>query len=52
MGAYRLTHIQTANMNGVEPYAYLRTTLEAIAAEHSSSTIDQLLPWASTPSSR
>ena len=43
--------IETAKMNGVEPYAYLKTVLEAIVAGHPASKIDELLPWASTPSS-
>ena len=39
-------------MNGVEPFAYLKATLEAIAGGHRASKIDDLLPWAfSTPSS-
>ena len=41
--------IATAKMNGVEPLAYLKTVLEAIAAGYSASKIDQLLPWAFTP---
>ena len=36
-------------MNGVEPYAYLKDTLEAIAAGHPASKIDELLPWAHSP---
>ena len=44
--------IETAKMNGVEPFAYLKATLEAIAGGHPASKIDDLLPWAfSTPSS-
>lgn len=43
--------IETAKMNGVEPYAYLRATLEAIVAGHPASKIDELLPWAFTPDS-
>jgi transposase len=35
----------------VEPFAYLRTTLEAIAAGHPDSRIDELLPWNFNPSS-
>ena len=38
--------IETAKMNGVEPFAYLKTTLEAIAEGHPASRIDDLLPWA------
>ena len=37
--------IQTAKLNGVEPYAWLKATLEAIAAGHPTSRIDDLLPW-------
>ena len=38
-------------MNGVESYAYLKATLEAIAAGNPASKIDELLPWAHTPTS-
>ena len=37
--------IETAKLNGVEPYAWLKATLEAIAAGHPNSRIDDLLPW-------
>ena len=37
--------IQTAKLNGLEPYAWLKATLEAIAAGHPNSRIDDLLPW-------
>ena len=37
--------IGTCKMNGVEPFAYLKTTLERIAAGHPQSHIDELLPW-------
>ena len=37
--------IETAKLNGVEPYAYLKAILEAIAAGHPASRIDELLPW-------
>ena len=40
----RIASIETAKMNGVEPYAYLKATLEAIAAGHPA-RIDELLPW-------
>ena len=36
--------IETAKMNGVEPFAYLKATLEAIAAGHPQDRIDDLLP--------
>ena len=39
------SNIQTAKLNGVEPYAWLKATLEAIAAGHPNSRIDDLLPW-------
>jgi transposase len=37
--------IETCKLNGVEPYAYLKATLEAIAAGHPSARIDELMPW-------
>ena len=37
--------IATCKMNGVEPFAYMRTTLEAIATGHPHTRIDDLLPW-------
>ncbi|MDK3020971.1 IS66 family transposase [Pseudodonghicola flavimaris] len=43
--------IETAKINGVEPFAYLKTTLEAIAAGHPQGRIDELLPWNFKPSS-
>ncbi|MEY8841496.1 IS66 family transposase [Cribrihabitans sp. XS_ASV171] len=43
--------IETAKVNGVEPFAYLKSTLEAIAAGHPQSRIDDLLPWNFQPSS-
>jgi len=36
--------IGTAMLNGVEPFAYLRTVLERIG-EHPINRIDELLPW-------
>ena len=41
--------VETAKMNRVNPHAYLKATLEAIANGHPASEIDQLLPWAFTP---
>ena len=38
--------IETCKINGVEPFAYLAATLEAIAAGHPQSRIDNLTPWA------
>lgn len=43
--------IETAKINNVEPFAYLKGTLEAIADGHPKSRIDELLPWNFTPSS-
>ncbi|MDF2097537.1 IS66 family transposase, partial [Aquibaculum arenosum] len=40
--------VETCKLNGVEPYAYLRDTLEAIAADYPQSRLDDLLPWAFT----
>jgi len=37
--------IETCKLNDVEPYAYLKATLEAIAAGHPSARIDELMPW-------
>jgi transposase len=43
--------IETCKINGVEPYAYMKSTLEAIASGHPKSRIDDLLPWNFQPSS-
>ena len=43
--------LETAKLNRVEPYAWLKATLEAIAAGHPNSRIDELLPWNSPDSS-
>ena len=32
-------------MNGAEPYAWLKGTLEKIAAGHPQSLLHELLPW-------
>ena len=37
--------IETCKLNSVEPYAYLKATLEAIAAGHPAARIDELMPW-------
>ena len=37
--------IETCKLKGVEPYAYLKATLEAIAQGHPASRIDELMPW-------
>ena len=38
--------IATEKINEIEPFAYLKATLEAIAAGHPANRIDELLPWA------
>ena len=38
--------IETCKLNTVDPYAYLRDTLTAIANGHPMSRIDELMPWA------
>lgn len=38
--------IETAKLNGVEPFAYLKATLEALANGHPQSRLDELMPWA------
>jgi len=43
--------IETTKINNVEPFAYLKATLEAIATGHPKSRIDELLPWNFTPPS-
>jgi len=43
--------IETCKINGVEPFAYLKATLTAIANGHPQSRIDDLLPWNFNPSS-
>lgn len=43
--------VATAKVNGVEPFAYLKATLEAVAAGHPQAKIDVLLPWNFKPAS-
>jgi transposase len=43
--------IETCKLNGVDPLAYLTATLEAIAAGHPATRIDDLMPWAFSPAS-
>ena len=43
--------IETCKMNGVEPYAWLKSTLEKIAGGHPQSRIHELLPWNFDPAS-
>nr|WP_235986431.1 transposase domain-containing protein [Paracoccus aerius] len=43
--------IATTKVNGVEPFAYLKATLEAFAAGRPQAQIDNLLPWNFRPAS-
>ena len=43
--------IETAKINGVEPFAYLKATLEAIAQGHPKDRLDEPLPWNCAPAS-
>ncbi|EDM72305.1 probable insertion sequence transposase protein [Roseobacter sp. AzwK-3b] len=43
--------IETCKINGVEPFAYLKATLTAIANGHPQNHIEYLLPWNFKPSS-
>ena len=38
--------IETCKMNNVNPFDYLKATLEALANGHSQARIDELMPWA------
>ncbi|WP_191320880.1 transposase domain-containing protein, partial [Camelimonas fluminis] len=38
--------IETAKLNGVNPYLYLADVITRIVAGHPQSQIDELLPWA------
>jgi len=38
--------IETCKLNDVEPFAYLKATLKAIASGHPADQIDDLMPWA------
>ncbi|MBP6738136.1 MAG: transposase, partial [Rhodobacteraceae bacterium] len=42
--------IETCKINDIEPFAYLKATLTAIANGHAQSRLDDLLPWNFTPS--
>ena len=42
--------IETCKINGVEPFAYMKSTLQMIAAGHPKNRIDDLLPWNFQPS--
>ena len=43
--------IEACKINGIEPFAYLKATLTAIANGHAQSRLDDLLPWNFSPSS-
>jgi len=47
MRYWRTLHylIETAKLNGGNPHTWLRASLEAIAAGHPNSRIDERLPW-------
>ena len=38
--------IETCKLNSIDPYAYLRATIEAVANGHPKSQIDDIMPWA------
>jgi transposase len=38
--------IETCKMNDIEPFAYIKATLEAIASGYPADQIDELMPWA------
>ena len=42
--------LETAKLNGIEPYAYLKDVLERMTDGHPTSRIDELLPWNWKPS--
>jgi hypothetical protein len=37
--------LETAKLNGVEPYTYLKDVLDRMTNGHPMSRIDDLLPW-------
>jgi len=41
--------IETAKLNTVEPYGWLRDTLERMVAGHPVNRLDELLPWSWKP---
>jgi transposase len=43
--------IATAKMNGIDPFAYVKATLQALANGHPQSRLDDLMPWAFKPAS-
>jgi transposase len=43
--------IETAALNGLEPFSWLTAALEAISAGHAARRINELLPWTFVPRS-
>ena len=43
--------IETCKLNSVDPFAYLADTLREIATGHRDNRVDDLMPWAFSPSS-
>ena len=43
--------LETCKMNGVEPYAWLKSTVEKIAGDHPQSRVRELLLWNFDPAS-
>jgi len=41
--------IETCKLNRIDPFAYLKPTLEALAQRRLNSDIDALLPWNFAP---
>ncbi|WP_332712192.1 IS66 family transposase [Pelagibacterium mangrovi] len=37
--------IETCKLNGIDPYSWLSSTLQAIVADHKQSRINDMLPW-------
>jgi hypothetical protein len=37
--------LETAKLNGIDPYAYLTNVLERMTHGHPMNRIDELLPW-------
>ena len=43
--------LETCKLNRVEPYVWLKSTLEKIARDHPQSRVRELLPWNLDPAS-
>ena len=41
--------LETAKLNGIEPYAYLKDVIQRMTDGHPQSQIDELLPWNWSP---